>query len=133
MSPNSLYLEAFWENVQEKLKNELSKESYETWLAPTKLIDFANNNLTINVVNEFAKDWLESRYANLIKSTIQNYLNVPVTLSFVVDQDQDQVSSGFPIQTEKMSFGTLSYSLIPSILLTLLLLAMATGLRMLPP
>ncbi|NLL53141.1 MAG: chromosomal replication initiator protein DnaA [Peptococcaceae bacterium] len=113
MSPNSLYLEAFWENVQEKLKNELSKESYETWLAPTKLIDFANNNLTINVVNEFAKDWLESRYANLIKSTIQNYLNVPVTLSFVVDQDQDQVSSGFPIQTEKMSFGTLSYSLNP--------------------
>jgi len=115
MSPNSLYLEAFWENIQEKLKNELSKESYETWLAPTKLVDFSNNNLTINVVNEFAKDWLESRYANLIKSTIQNYLNIPITLSFIVDQDnnQDQASSGFPFQTEKMSFGTLSYTLNP--------------------
>jgi len=51
MSPNSLYLDAFWENILEKLKKELSKDSFETWLAPTKLIDFANNTLTISVVN----------------------------------------------------------------------------------
>ena len=111
MSPNSLYLDAFWENILEKLKKELSKDSFETWLAPTKLIDFANNTLTISVVNEFAKDWLESRYSNLIKSTIQNYLNVPVTLSFVVDQNK--AGNGFPFQNEKVSFGTLSYTLNP--------------------
>ncbi len=47
MSPNAIYLNAFWENILEKLKNELSKPSFETWLASTKLVDFTNNKLTL--------------------------------------------------------------------------------------
>ncbi len=110
MSPNTIYIDAFWENILGKLEDELSKNSFETWLSSTRLIDFSNNNLTINVSNEFAKDWLESRYSTLIKSTVQNYLNVPVTLTFVVEQDQVENS---PVHTTGMSFGTLSHSINP--------------------
>ncbi|MGI5902375.1 MAG: chromosomal replication initiator protein DnaA [Desulfitobacteriia bacterium] len=111
MSPNTIYLETFWDNILEKLKKELSKESFETWLSSTHLVDFSNNSLTINVPNEFAKDWLESRYANLIKSTVQNYLNVPVSLSFVVDHDNP--GNIPPFQSSKTSFGILPYFLNP--------------------
>jgi chromosomal replication initiator protein len=112
MTPNTLYLEAFWENILEKLKNELPKDSFEVWLLPTKLIDFSNNNLIINVANEFAKDWLESRYSNLIKSAVQNYLNVPFSVSFVVVYDIiGHIDSSF--QTSKVSFCTLSHTLNP--------------------
>ncbi|RNC28956.1 MAG: Chromosomal replication initiator protein DnaA [Candidatus Dichloromethanomonas elyunquensis] len=110
MSPNTIYLNAFWENILEKLKNELSKPSFETWLSSTKLVDFTNNKLTISVANEFAKDWLESRYSALIKSTVQNYLNAPVTLRFVAEQDQ---TSEIPAEVHGMNFGTLSHSFNP--------------------
>lgn len=110
MSPNTIYLNAFWENILEKLKNELSKPSFETWLASTKLVDFTNNKLTISVANEFAKDWLESRYSALIKSTVQNYLNAPVTLIFIAEQDQSTDSS---LEAHGMNFGTLSHPLNP--------------------
>lgn len=109
MSPNTIYLDAFWENILDKLKSELSKPSFETWLSSTKLIDFSNNKITISVTNEFAKDWIESRYSNLIKSTVQNYLNAPVTISFIADQDQisdTTIPNG-------MNFGILSHSLNP--------------------
>ncbi len=109
MSPNTIYLNAFWENILEKLKNELSKPSFDTWLSSTKLIDFSNNKLTIGVVNEFAKDWLESRYSALIKSTVQNYLNAPVALIFVADNDQ----SIEPHVETQMNFGILSHPLNP--------------------
>jgi chromosomal replication initiator protein len=110
MSPNTIYINAFWENILEKLKNELSKPSFETWLSSTKLIDFSNNKLTISVANEFAKDWLESRYSALIKSTVQNFLNAPVTLRFIAEQDQNSIP---PLDDHGMNFGTLSHSLNP--------------------
>jgi len=110
MSPNTVYLNAFWENILEKLKGELSKPSFETWLSSTKLTDFTNNKLTISVANEFAKDWLESRYSALIKSTAQNYLNAPVTLQFIAEQDQVGES---PVVAHGMNFGILSHSLNP--------------------
>ncbi|UWG97264.1 chromosomal replication initiator protein DnaA [Dehalobacter sp. DCM] len=110
MSPNTIYLNAFWENILEKLKEELSKPSFETWLSSTKLVDFSNNKLTISVSNEFAKDWLESRYSSLVKSTVQNYLNCPVSLTFIAEQDQMDAPI---IEATGLNFGTLSHSLNP--------------------
>jgi len=108
MSPNSLYLDSFWENILEKLKNELSKPSYDTWIASTRLIEFTNNKLTIGVPNEFAKDWLENRYLGLIKTTIQNYLNSPVSLTFVADQELNNEAG-----SAGLNFGLLSHTLNP--------------------
>lgn len=108
MTPNTVYLEAFWENILEKLKNELSKPSFDTWLSSTKLVDFTNNTLTVSVPNEFAKDWLENRYLGLVKSTIQNYLNTPVSLIFVADQEHIENAT---VDPSRLNFGLLSHSL----------------------
>jgi len=102
MSPNPAYLNIFWENILDRLKNEISRPSFETWLASSRLIDFTNNTLTISVTNDFARDWLESRYANLIKSTVQNYLNAPVSLKFVSDENQIMDNA----INNRMSYGT---------------------------
>lgn len=112
MSPNPIYLNSFWENILDRLKNEISRPSFETWLSSTKLIDFTNNNLTISVSNEFAKDWLESRYANLIKSTIQNYLDAPVSLKFVSEENQ-VFDSSINTRIHYSTFGTFSNNLNP--------------------
>jgi len=109
MSPNPSYLNSFWENILDRLKNEISRPSFETWLASSRLIDFSNNNLTISVTNDFARDWLESRYANLIKSTIQNYLNAPVSLKFISEENQVLDNS---VNT-RMQYGTFSNKLNP--------------------
>ena len=41
-------------------------------------------HLIISVPNEFAKDWLESRYAPLIRSSVQSVLGHSVSLRFII-------------------------------------------------
>jgi chromosomal replication initiator protein len=82
MPPRSLHV--LWQDTLAKLENELSKPSFETWLSSTQLLDIEGDTLIISVPNEFAKDWLESRYAPLIRSTVQSILNQSMNLRFVI-------------------------------------------------
>ncbi|MBO8170006.1 MAG: chromosomal replication initiator protein DnaA [Thermoanaerobacteraceae bacterium] len=76
-----------WQQALEILETELSKPSFETWLKNTELISFQNNKAIISVPNEFAKDWLETRYYHLIKSTFELILKEEISLSFVLPNE----------------------------------------------
>ena len=80
--PNSLPL--LWQETLGKLKSELSKPSFETWLSSTRLLSIDGDTLVISVPNEFAKDWLESRYAPMIRSSVQSVLGHSVSLRFIL-------------------------------------------------
>lgn len=82
MPPRSLHV--LWQDTLAKLENELSKPSFETWLSSTRLLDIEGDTLIIGVPNEFAKDWLESRYAPLIRSTVQSIIGQSMNLRFVI-------------------------------------------------
>ncbi|MDR3600174.1 MAG: chromosomal replication initiator protein DnaA [Desulfosporosinus sp.] len=84
MPPQSISPQLLWQETLEKLKNELSKPSFETWLSSTRLLHIDGDTLVISVPNEFAKDWLESRYAPLIRSSVQSILGHSVSLHFII-------------------------------------------------
>ncbi|ODA41531.1 chromosomal replication initiator protein DnaA [Desulfosporosinus sp. BG] len=84
MPPQSISPQLLWQETLEKLKNELSKPSFETWLSSTRLLHIDGDTLVISVPNEFAKDWLESRYAPLIRSSVQSVLGHSVSLRFII-------------------------------------------------
>jgi len=87
MPPRSL--QVLWQDTLAKLENELSKPSFETWLSSTRLLDIEGDTLIIGVPNEFAKDWLESRYAPLIRSTVQSILGQSMNLRFTISTVQE--------------------------------------------
>lgn len=82
-------LESIWEKTLESISPHLSKPSFETWLKPTKAISLEGNVLVIEVPNDFARDWLESRYAPLLSSTIKELLDDDVELKFVTHDHQE--------------------------------------------
>jgi len=101
MPPRSL--QVLWQETLAKLETELSKPSFETWLSSTCLLDIEGDTLIVGVPNEFAKDWLESRYAPIIRSTVQSILGQSMNLRFVVsnlhevmqqEKEQPKVSTG---------------------------------------
>jgi chromosomal replication initiator protein len=89
MPPLSNSPQLLWQEILEKLKNELSKPSFETWLSSTQLIQIDGDILVISVPNEFAKDWLESRYAPLIRTSVQSVLDRNVSLRFIIPSPDD--------------------------------------------
>lgn len=78
-----------WGQVLKKLERDLSKPSFETWLKPTQPITLVENTLVIGVPNEFARDWLETRYASLLQEAVQDVLKLPLAIDFVIIDDQE--------------------------------------------
>lgn len=101
MPPQSNSLQLLWQETLEKLKNELSKPSFETWLSSTQLLNIDGDTLVISVPNEFAKDWLESRYAPMIRSSVQSVLGHSVSLRFILSTLGDTYSEDIDLTEPK--------------------------------
>ncbi|MDK2822994.1 MAG: chromosomal replication initiator protein [Clostridia bacterium] len=83
-------LSHIWKETLQLLEKDLSKPSFETWFKSTELIAYYDDYLIISTPNEFAKDWLQNRYIDLIKSKLQSLLNHSVNLKFVVAQQKEE-------------------------------------------
>ncbi|XBP67100.1 DnaA N-terminal domain-containing protein [Bacillus velezensis] len=56
----------------------------------TKAHSPQGDTLTITAPNEFARDWLESRYLHLIADTIYELTGEELSVKFVIPQNQDE-------------------------------------------
>ncbi|MDR1961707.1 MAG: chromosomal replication initiator protein DnaA [Gracilibacteraceae bacterium] len=83
MTVEAEQLDEFWSGVLAKIRAQISLASYEQWFLATKLVSFENNSLEISVPDKFIKDWLESRFYNLIKHIVQNETQSTVSISFI--------------------------------------------------
>ncbi len=75
-----------WTAVQEELRFQLARPSYETWLKNTTLLSADGSIFRIAVPSKLAKDWLEDRFAGLIQETLQAVTGSEVEVDFVVSQ-----------------------------------------------
>ena len=130
-------IEEDWQKTLDILKTELSEPSFNTWLKKTKAVTKYNNTFVIAVPNGFAKDWLESRYANLIKNTLQLVTSEELEVSFVLPQANGEIDyllkkeiNQINISIQKGIIIKLFLTLIRSIPLNLLWSATATALPM---
>ncbi|WP_126424600.1 chromosomal replication initiator protein DnaA [Brevibacillus marinus] len=78
-----------WRKVLAKIEKTLSKPSFETWLKATKATTLEEDALIVTAPNEFARDWLESRYSSLITNTLYETTGMNMKVKFVVPQDPD--------------------------------------------
>lgn len=88
-------LNPLWQKVLNIIETKLSKPSFETWLQSTKASSLENDMLTIIAPNEFARDWLESRYLTLIQDTLYEIIGEKLNIKFITpssaqDIDLDQ-------------------------------------------
>ncbi|MCR4440567.1 MAG: chromosomal replication initiator protein DnaA [Peptococcaceae bacterium] len=82
-------LEENWNNILFLLEKDISRQSFETWLKSTYLHSFDGYYLTVVVPNEFVKDWLESRYFDLVKNKACQFFNKDVSIKFVISGQED--------------------------------------------
>lgn len=78
-----LHIQELWARTLDALQDKISKPSFETWLKSTEAIDFQNDMLVISAPNEFAREWLESRYADLVRDALKEVTGSVVGVRFV--------------------------------------------------
>lgn len=76
-------LTSLWAKVLQLVEQNLTKPSFETWLKPTSAQSFRDGTIYVEVQNEFARDWLETRYAEMITDALKQLLHEDVQVRFV--------------------------------------------------
>ena len=86
---NRLKTEAFWTEVQEKLKADLSTPTYETWIKPCRLDSLEDNTVTLATGSDFNRNLITKRYSSSLKQAFSALLGQAVTVRIVVDPALD--------------------------------------------
>jgi chromosomal replication initiator protein len=76
-----------WQDILLNLQNKVSKPSFDTWLKSTKASIFDETTLCVQAPNEFAREWLESRYTKIISSAVFEQFNRNVEVKFIVEEE----------------------------------------------
>lgn len=79
-NPQSLWLE-----VLERLKSQMTKPSFETWIAPLRLTGVSDDRVTLSVDSEFNRDWVLKKYRALLTEAFSSRLERMVMIQLDVD------------------------------------------------
>lgn len=84
---------SLWQETLASLQKKINKQAYDTWVSTMKPLLMQQKTLYIEVPNHFSRDWLNDRYAPLIKSTIQELAKKDLDLYFILEGDSLPVLS----------------------------------------
>ncbi|WP_010094628.1 chromosomal replication initiator protein DnaA [Ornithinibacillus scapharcae] len=73
-----------WKATLEKIEEKISKPSFDTWLKDTNAESLEGSTLTISAPNEFARDWLEEQYSDLIQKILLEVTGAQLKLKLIV-------------------------------------------------
>jgi len=77
--------EQLWEEILNRLKEEMPKDNYELWLKPTRAISFENNLLTVRVPNRFFSKCLQERHKGKIEEFLKAATTPEAQIIFTID------------------------------------------------
>ncbi|MFW6050627.1 MAG: chromosomal replication initiator protein DnaA [Myxococcota bacterium] len=60
-----------WERALCELRDRLSPENYDTWLAPVRCIGMENEAVVLRIPNRFYADWISAHYLDLILEALR--------------------------------------------------------------
>ena len=82
--------DGFWNGILNTLRENISEQGFNTWFNETKLIDFADNFLTVKVPTQFIADYLNKNYSDLITEITLNLFNKKYLINFTSLQNKKQ-------------------------------------------
>lgn len=81
--------ETIWAEFLESVRPRLSQHVYRTWLEPIRphSLNHATRTLTLEVHDDFARDWLKDHYLDFISETLAEQLEMPIHIELQVNPD----------------------------------------------
>jgi len=81
-----------WKNCLEMIRDNVSKEAYNTWFAPIVPLSYVDGELTIQVPSRFHVEFLEDQYLDLIKKTLYKVFGEGTGLIYNTQLADTQIS-----------------------------------------
>jgi chromosomal replication initiator protein len=71
--------------VREQLRTQMNERTFRLWFDRTLPVDLSDGTFVLGVPNDFAKDWIEKRFADRVGDALTQVLGDTVRLTLVVD------------------------------------------------
>lgn len=92
-------MEALWDKTTKIIQDKLSKQNFDTWIKPIKIVSLEDRCVQLAVPNKFFKDWLLDNYFSTIKHSLEHIVGLEIDVEFVLSKDKEKK----PEATEKTS------------------------------
>ncbi|MBP2078592.1 chromosomal replication initiator protein DnaA [Oceanobacillus polygoni] len=94
-------IEELWVATLEKIEEKISKPSFDTWLKNTKAEAIEKSTLIISAPNEFARDWLETQYTELISDILGEVTGTKLNTKFIIPTSNAEVEDTKQVTNQK--------------------------------
>jgi chromosomal replication initiator protein len=88
----SLSASEAWARLLDRARQEISEQTFHTWLEPTEALDFDGKTISVGTPDQFAADWNDSKHSELLCSLAPIVLGQPVRIAFRVHEDRKRRS-----------------------------------------
>lgn len=86
----SMSIDSLWNQVLERLKIELSRPTFETWIKTASAERLEDNCLVISTPNPFARNWLQKYYINTIANAVRDITGQSVEIYITANGDREE-------------------------------------------
>lgn len=91
-----------WSAALNNIEKKISKPSFDTWLKSTKAHSLKGDLLVITAPNEFARDWLEERYSQLVAGILYEITGEELAVKFIIPQNNNAEEVDLPVPPKKI-------------------------------
>jgi len=77
-------MSAVWEQIKDRIRSDLPKNSYSLWINPISCIASTDSSMVLACPNRFSKNWVMENYLSLIRDSFEAIGMGPVDLQFKV-------------------------------------------------
>jgi chromosomal replication initiator protein len=83
-------MDAFWDKTSKFIQEKISKQNFDTWIKPIKIVAMEDKCVQLAVPNKFFKDWLLDNYASTIKQSLHHAAGIDVDIDFVLSKNEEK-------------------------------------------
>ena len=92
-------MDAFWDKTSKIIQDKISKQNFDTWIKPIKIVTMEEQRVQLAVPNKFFKDWLLDNYCSTIKQSLKDASGLEVDIDFVLSKNQESATESSPKNT----------------------------------
>lgn len=81
----SSHAEQVWLNFLERVEKRLSNHVVETWLRPVRCVEIHDSTVSLEVRDQFSRDWLTDHYYDFIRSHLSAEIGEDIAIDWVIN------------------------------------------------
>lgn len=91
VSPILTDANSVWKNCLTRIKENVTLMTYNTWFLPIRPVSLHENNLKVQLPNQFFWEWIDEHFSTIVNRTISDILGETGKLSYIIADEKEQL------------------------------------------